>query len=403
MASLGSLFGSLFGNTQSNAVKDATAATRQGVQQAYDLGKPLIEGGYGQAGGALNKGNVYSDTYLGQGYGAASGALQGAQNTAWGALNNGGTAATNYLNSGYGQARSDLSSLYDSARGAANSAVDKIGGYYQPYMQSGTQAQGLYDTFLGLNGADAAKTAASNFAGNDPGIAYRLDMLGKQSQAQANAAGYLGSNREAVARNRAQNEVLSQDYQTYLSRLADQSAKGGQYAGQLAGYADNAAARTAQLYANQGDRASALAQAQSRDLAQNERQHATSLLDLVQRTGAAQSGLDTNYYGGLASNANNYANMGATNAINQGTTLANLGMGKETALAQTQAQGLLGNAQASSQGLNNLISLGGTIASLATGIPRTGQTVMQQPGTAANGGWSTTAQSQPSSFWNLFS
>lgn len=383
MPSLSDLFGSLTGSTQSNAAKKAAEFTKTGLQNAYDLGKPLIQQGYTDANG-----------FLTQGYNTASGTLQGGLNSAWGALNAGGTAATDYLNAGYGTARSDLNSLYDKARAANSGALDTITGLYQPYIASGTGAQSLYDTFLGLNGADAAKSASASFAGNDPGIAYRMDMLDKQSAARANAAGYLGSGREAMARDRVQSEMLSQDYNAYLNRLAEQAARGGQYTGQLAGFTDASGAREAQLYGRQGDQLSALEQGRARDLAQNERQHATSLVDLISNTARGQAGLDSGYYSGMAGNA-----------LSQGTKLADLIMGKETGIANTNAQSALAQGQAASSGLNNLINLGSLGLQAWQGLGKPQAPVYSDAGTAANGGWSTTANTPTAGqkFWNMFS
>jgi len=267
------------------------------------------------------------------------------------------------INAGFGDAATEI-----------RNTRDRIQGYFNPMLQLGTQANDLYGRFIGLQGADAAKMAASEFAGNDPGIGYRLDMIRRQAERAANASGNIGGVRAEMALNRSQNELLSNDYQNYLTRLENAASRGGQYAGQLAGYD-----------ASLGNQLAGLSVGRGQALAQNDARHAEAL---------------SNLYGGSPIATGQLARwQGATNAdIERGNTQALTGFTMTG--ANNAAQTEMAKGAADQAGLNNMLKIAGLAVSAATGMPTgLGGGATTTPGTKANGGWSTTTTPQNNSWF----
>lgn len=322
-------FDSLLGGTTKTAVTTAAGANATGISNATN---------------ASNAGRDAALGYNRQGLELAFPALQGGYDTArsdinYGigraheALNAGGTAAKDYLTSGYGSARDEM-----------RNAMMRIQGYYDPYLQAGSQAQSLYGTFLGLNGEEAAKSAAASFAGMDPGIAYRQDMLAKRNAASANQAGFIGSGRAALADSRAQSELLSTDYQRYLDRLAGQSELGSRSAGQLSGFEMSGAGTIGGYYGREADQ-----------LAANEQRHAAALQGLYTQNPIGTGQLATNQGRDISSLYSGYANN------NQNISTGNTTQQTQLALAggQNLANMYMGQAAADAAGAKNAIGLGG--------------------------------------------
>lgn len=324
-----------------NHMKTANQKTFDAYQQGADKART-------GALGALGTANQQANDALNFGYGDARGAIDTSNLRAWDVLNQVGTENKGYFDAGR-----------DAALGASRGALRTITDLYQPYMQSGTQAQGLYDQFLGLKGADAAKTAAQNFAGMDPGIAYRMEMIDKQNQARANQAGYIGSGRAALVGDRAQNELLSQDYQTYLTRLENQAGRGAQYTGQLAGFNDNAA-----------NRETGIQSAWTQGNVNNTTRHGSTISNMLTQNPYATGQLSQNLGGSRAQLATNYGN-----------NLAGIETGYHQGIAGAQGNLYQGNAAAGTAGMNNILKAGTAAAQMAMGMPPTalvgGQ---QQPG-----------------------
>lgn len=121
-----------------------------------------------------------------------------------------GSSARKALRNAKAQADQQLQAGYDQAQPYYNQAYD----LYTPYAQSGGQANQLYADTLGLNGADAQKTAESTYF-NDP---VQQQILNDKSNAllrQLNARGDTYGARAALAGNR----VALQNFGDWQSKL----------------------------------------------------------------------------------------------------------------------------------------------------------------------------------------
>lgn len=334
-----------------------------------------------------------AEARLAQGRTAALGELAGGETGAKGFINRGyddgraaltrgyDTARTD-LTSGYDQARSDITSNFGAAENAVTDAMGRVRSVYQPLQQAGNWAQDLYNRALGMGGAGGVSDALAT--GLDPYRQYRDEMLNKELQAQFNARGLGGSGRFASALSRASLERGSQDLQQYLTRLENQATRGQNVASQLAGYEANAGNTIAGI--RQGTGTSLAGVAQNRG---------TSLANLEQNRGNVMGQQDINRGNALADITDRYAQ-----------TRAGVESGTAQQLAANRINVGNGLAQTRSTGMNNLISLGGLALSAASGMPTGfGGRSTTSPGTAANGGWSTTTQRAGNplfQFGNLF-
>lgn len=123
--------------------------------------------------------------------------------------------ATAALDQGYGQTQG----YYNQAASA-----------YDPYVQQGTKASGMYNDLLGLNGADA-RSAAQGVITSDPlfqgGLAADSNALLRQLNARGQSAGGLS----AIAGQR----VLQQNYGNWLDRYNQAGQQGLQATGAQSG------------------------------------------------------------------------------------------------------------------------------------------------------------------------
>ena len=337
-------FDSLTGGSTKTAVTRAAGANATGIAEATQ---------------ASNAGKQEALGYNRQGLELSFPALQGGYDRARGDITGGTQIAHQALNAGGTNARRDISSGFNSARGATENAMQQISENYDPYLQAGAQAQSLYGNFLGYNGPDAAKAAASNFAGNDPGRAFREEQASKRIAAQTNQSGFIGSGRAQLADSRAQNEIMSADYQSYLNRLAGQSQQGQQATGQLGQFQMQGAGQIAGYYGQEAAQNAA-----------NEQRHAESLKNLYTQnqlgTGqlAIEQGKDAaNLYGNYATNNQNIA----TGDTSRQSQLALAG-------GQNLANMYLGQAAADQQGINNMLKIAGLVADNAKKAATAGAT-----------------------------
>lgn len=322
-------FDSLFGGSTKTAVTKAAGANATGIDQATQVS---------------GQGKQEALGYNQQGLNLSLPALQGGYDQARGDINSGIQTAHQALNAGGTNARNDISSGFANARGVTENAMQRIAGYYDPYMEGGKQGQKRLGTLLGYDGVDAAKTAASDFAGNDPGIAYRMDMLKKRNDASANQSGFIGSGRAQLADSRAQSEMLSTDYQKYLDRLAGQAQMGQQSAGQLGQFQMQGAGQIGQAYSQEAAANSA-----------NEQRHAESLKNLYTGNAIGSGQLATGQGRDIANLYQGYA----TN--NQNIATGNTSQQAQLALAggQNLANMYMGQAAADQQGMNNMLKIAG--------------------------------------------
>ena len=253
------------------------------------------------------------------------------------ALQGGYTQGRGALNTGFDTARTDLTDQYGRAEGALTDAQAYVREVLSPFMQSGQRAQALYDTALGLDGQPAAQNFYSTYAANDPFREFNEDMANRSLARSFNAGGALGSGRAALAASRANLERGSQDLNRYLDRLASQGAQGGQYATRIADNAASTGAQLANVRTGLGDRLGSLE------------------TDRGVRLGAMDYGygVDSGNIAGARGNAN--ANL--TYGVAQQRANNRLGMGNSIANIQTQ-------------GVNNLLQLGGAVIGAWGNRPR---------------------------------
>jgi hypothetical protein len=133
-----------------------------------------------------------------------------------------GSSARKDLSNANSKANADLASGYNAANGYYDSAVNN----YNPYTQSGQQANAFYSNALGLNG-DAARTSAENTITSDPLFTGKLNLDNSTALAYLNARGSAAGGAAVQA---AQNN-LYQNYGDVLNRYASLGAQGLQATG----------------------------------------------------------------------------------------------------------------------------------------------------------------------------
>ncbi|MBK8467836.1 MAG: hypothetical protein IPL32_18650 [Chloracidobacterium sp.] len=218
--------------------------------------------------------------------------------------------STDILNQGYGQAQGNLTSGYNGANSAYDTATGNINqGYgnalsalgkgvnqavetYQPWYQSGTQANTMYGNALGLNGAAQQAQFMRGYKAN-PFMQANNDFATRAIMQQMNARGMSGSGTAAAAVAQESMRRGADDYNNYLGHLSGVSGQGLQAAGQIGGLYAQQGKDTANMYAQQGS-----------DLANISGQRA----NLGWQYGQGQAGLNTDLAATRAGNRINYGN-----------------------------------------------------------------------------------------------
>lgn len=114
--------------------------------------------------------------------------------------------------------------------------LDKAIGAYQPWVDSGNNARGMYDNALGLNGADGNAAATGAFQAG-PGYQFALDQGTQAALRGASASGMLSSGNTLTALSQYGQGLANQEYGGWLDRLSGVSSQGLQAAGgQAQGY-----------------------------------------------------------------------------------------------------------------------------------------------------------------------
>lgn len=125
------------------------------------------------------------------------------------------------------------------ATGAANkkyqlgekNALGQYGtNYYDPYTQSGNQANDMYANALGLRGPGGNQAAVGAYQTN-PGYGFQMQQGQQALDRSAAGSGMFGSGNAAMALNQFGQGVANQDYGNWLSRLQGLGAQGLQAAG----------------------------------------------------------------------------------------------------------------------------------------------------------------------------
>ena len=180
-----------------------------------------------------------------------------------------GATQKKYANQAYERATAQFAQGRDKGLDAYGQGYSQAQGYLTPYSQQGSQANNLYGTYLGLNGADAQRSALADYAGADPFRQYNEDMANRGMARQFNRMGMLDSGNMRLATARASLERGSQDYNNYLQRLAGLGQQGYGAASMLGNFAMQNGSNVAGLWNNfaknqagaEVQRANALAQA----------------------------------------------------------------------------------------------------------------------------------------------
>lgn len=236
--------------------------------------------------------NAYADSTatVNKGYDAARGNLASGYGTA---------------NQAYGQARSDVNSGYRNALSSLASGTNNAAGAYQPYSETGQNANTLYSNALGLNGQAAQQTFQQNYQA-DPFRDANADFANEALMRTLNARGLSGSGTAAAAVAQESLRRGSEDYNNYLNRLSGLQAQGQQTAGALSN-----------LYANQGQQGAQYGMQTGSDLANIQGNRAATGYNY----GVGQAGLDTDQ---AITNAGNRINLGNAMAGSRGILGNNL-------------------------------------------------------------------------------
>ena len=252
-----SFFGSLTGSNQRRDMNKAYADSTATVNKGYDAARNNLASGYGTA------------------------------------------------NQAYGQARTDVNSGYKNALSALASGTNNAVGAYQPYSETGQNANALYGNALGLNGAAAQQTFQRDYQA-DPFRDANNEFASRAIMQKLNARGLSGSGVAPAAIAQESLRRGSEDYNNYLNRLSGLQSQGQQTAGNVAN-----------LYANQGQQGAQYGMQTGSDLANIQGNRAATGYNY----GVGQAGLDTDQ---AITNAGNRINLGNAQAASRGILGNNL-------------------------------------------------------------------------------
>ena len=238
----------------------------------------------------MNRAYADSTATVNKGYDAARGNLASGYGTA---------------NQAYGQARTDVSTGYKNALSSLARGTNQAVGAYQPYSETGQNANTLYSNALGLNGAAAQQTFQQNYQA-DPFRDANANFANNALMQVLNARGLSGSGAAAAAVAQESLRRGSEDYNNYLNRLSGLQSQGQQTAGSLAN-----------LYANQGQQGAQYGMQAGSDLANIQGNRAATAYNY----GTGQAGLDTDQ---AITNAGNRINLGNAQAASRGILGNNL-------------------------------------------------------------------------------
>ena len=136
------------------------------------------------------------------------------------------------------QAAGQVNAGYDDAKGNIRSGMTEAQGYYQPFAQSGQQANKFYSNALGMNGAQGGQEAQTAYqAGMNPYMTQQQDRTTNALMRSYNARGMGAGGTAAMAAARANNQMQYGAYDDWMDRIQGQSNQGAQIAGQQAGVA----------------------------------------------------------------------------------------------------------------------------------------------------------------------
>ncbi|MEN3931411.1 hypothetical protein WJT86_10120 [Microvirga sp. W0021] len=169
------------------------------------------------------------------------------------ALELGKNIAANYLNKNQGiyeNAYNNAQGLLDSAYGSAQSQLKGAADTYNPFYNTGMQANTAYANAMGLNGAEGYAQAMQDFR-TGPGYQFMMDQGVDALNRSAAARGSLASGNNTVDILKYAQGTADQTYSNYLSNLNNMTNTGMQAANGIAN-ANQGLASLAMNYGNQG-------------------------------------------------------------------------------------------------------------------------------------------------------
>ncbi len=227
---------------------------------------------------------------------AANKELNDGYNKAVGQLDTAKAASADYLNSNrdvYQGAYDNAKGLMDSAYGDARAQTADIAAGYQPYANSGQQANTAYSNAMGLNGAEGYNQAMQQFR-TGPGYQFQMDQGLDALNRTAAARGGLASGNNSVDLMKYAQGMADQSWQQNLGNLNNQANMGMQATNGIA----NAKQGQAQLAMNYGSQGAQLAQGYGTQMAGIN----NTLAGNETNYGNTVSGMSTNLAGQMAQN-----------------------------------------------------------------------------------------------------
>ncbi len=313
-----SFLGQLFGTDAHRYAQEATNSSNERLGTGYNQARQDAREGTNLALDATTRGYADARTFTNSGYGDAR----------------------NTTNTFFTQARSDLNGGFDNASRNVTDygrrAVDTL----NPYVQSGYNNQALIDRLNGVGGTPGQTQGYAAYQElNGPLVAARDQRINDQMRAAANARGLGNSGRTDLAVARSSAERAATDYQNYVANLNTSATRGANAASQTAGIQQATGNTLADIEARRGTGLSGLSTQQGDRLAGYDAQQGSDLARLSTGQAAANANLYASQGNNLAGLTSGYYNALAGNAINLGSA----------------------QAQASQNGINNMLGLGSTV------------------------------------------
>jgi hypothetical protein len=138
-----------------------------------------------------------------------------------------GKAQKRRADEAYRQSTAALNQGWDEGRQIGERYYGEAQGYLRPYQDQGRAANALYGRFLGLNGADDQRAALGQYATSDPWREFNAANATRALAQRYNAMGFQpGGGTASLGISRALLERGSQDYNSYLDRLAGAAQQG---------------------------------------------------------------------------------------------------------------------------------------------------------------------------------
>jgi hypothetical protein len=261
----------------------------------------------------------------------AAGQAQQDYETGQGFINQGRADSLAALGRGREGSLAFLGQGMDAARPEYQGAIDR----FNPYVQDGRMADGVYQGSLGLGG-DAARQSAVDAFRAGPGYQYRVDQATDQVARKASALGALGSGNTMAAISDRAGTMADQEYGSWQDRIKGIGDRGFQATGAQAQLQQGLGNLEAQFGRDQAGVNTGFAGMESGVI-----QNATG-------QNLANLGQKSQTYIGAGTGALMAGQNASQNRLNFGMNLANLGVGLAGAFMGMPTMPRLGGAGGSS-------------------------------------------------------